>query len=115
LLTRETAGAASGGAGFLLREYCRPRTQSRGLTAPAAWRVPRIVAAGNRADPAARPCNRTKKAGGTGGATGKIAAIQGFFGLLESVMSIARRTTLSKFLIEQQRETNNLPADLRLL
>ena len=30
-------------------------------------------------------------------------------------MSIARRTTLSKFLIEQQRETNNLPADLRLL
>ena len=24
-------------------------------------------------------------------------------------MSIARRTTLSKFLIEQQRETNNLP------
>ncbi|MGF3984836.1 hypothetical protein, partial [Staphylococcus aureus] len=60
-------------------------------------------------------CNRTKKAGGTGGATGKIAAIQGFFGLSESVMSIARRTTLSKFLIEQQRETNNLPADLRLL
>jgi len=30
-------------------------------------------------------------------------------------MSIARRTTLSKFLIEQQRVTNNLPADLRLL
>ncbi|CAN0619264.1 Fructose-1,6-bisphosphatase class 1 [Burkholderia multivorans] len=30
-------------------------------------------------------------------------------------MSIARRTTLSKFLIEQQRVTNKLPADLRLL
>ncbi|AIO65187.1 class 1 fructose-bisphosphatase [Burkholderia oklahomensis] len=30
-------------------------------------------------------------------------------------MSITRRTTLSKYLIEQQRETNNLPADLRLL
>ncbi|MXN78426.1 class 1 fructose-bisphosphatase [Burkholderia sp. 4701] len=30
-------------------------------------------------------------------------------------MSIARRTTLSKFLIEQQRATNNLPYDLRLL
>jgi fructose-1,6-bisphosphatase I len=30
-------------------------------------------------------------------------------------MSLQRRTTLTKFLIEQQRETNNLPADLRLL
>lgn len=30
-------------------------------------------------------------------------------------MSITRRTTLSKYLIEQQRETHNLPADLRLL
>src|SRR6201991_4621414 len=30
-------------------------------------------------------------------------------------MSLPRRTTLTKFLIEQQRETNNLPADLRLL
>ncbi|KDB06691.1 Fructose-1,6-bisphosphatase class 1 [Burkholderia sp. lig30] len=30
-------------------------------------------------------------------------------------MSIVRRTTLSKFLIEQQRVTNKLPADLRLL
>src|SRR6201991_1903417 len=30
-------------------------------------------------------------------------------------MSLPRRTTLTKYLIEQQRETNNLPADLRLL
>jgi fructose-1,6-bisphosphatase I len=30
-------------------------------------------------------------------------------------MSLQRRTTLTKYLIEQQRETNNLPADLRLL
>jgi len=30
-------------------------------------------------------------------------------------MSLQRRTTLTKFLIEQQRETNKLPADLRLL
>ncbi|NRF88115.1 class 1 fructose-bisphosphatase [Burkholderia gladioli] len=30
-------------------------------------------------------------------------------------MSISRRTTLSKYLIEQQRENHNLPADLRLL
>jgi fructose-1,6-bisphosphatase I len=30
-------------------------------------------------------------------------------------MSISRRTTLTKYLIEQQREHQNLPADLRLL
>ncbi|AUT67563.1 MULTISPECIES: class 1 fructose-bisphosphatase [Paraburkholderia] len=30
-------------------------------------------------------------------------------------MSLQRRTTLTKYLIEQQRENNNLPADLRLL
>ena len=30
-------------------------------------------------------------------------------------MSLQRRTTLTKYLIEQQRQTNNLPADLRLL
>src|SRR6201994_1996209 len=30
-------------------------------------------------------------------------------------MALHRRTTLTKYLIEQQRETNNLPADLRLL
>jgi fructose-1,6-bisphosphatase I len=30
-------------------------------------------------------------------------------------MALQRRTTLTKYLIEQQRETNNLPADLRLL
>jgi len=103
---------------FLLHDHGCNRTQSRGRTARTACatkRAPPGVAARYRADSVARPCNRTKKAGGTEGATGKIAAIQGFFGLSESVMSIARRTTLSKFLIEQQRETNNLPADLRLL
>src|SRR6202000_1469101 len=32
-----------------------------------------------------------------------------------TAMALQRRTTLTKYLIEQQRETNNLPADLRLL
>ena len=30
-------------------------------------------------------------------------------------MALQRRTTLTKYLIEQQREHQNLPADLRLL
>ncbi|CDY74043.1 Fructose-1,6-bisphosphatase, type I [Caballeronia glathei] len=34
---------------------------------------------------------------------------------MSSSMSISRRTTLTKYLIEQQREHQNLPADLRLL
>ena len=33
---------------------------------------------------------------------------------MSTVSSISRRTTLTKYLIEQQREHQNLPADLRL-
>ncbi len=44
---------------------------------------------------------------------GKITAFPCPFGAQQCLCH--RRTTLTKYLIEQQRETNNLPADLRLL
>ncbi|WP_374104175.1 hypothetical protein, partial [Burkholderia sp. LMG 13014] len=53
---------------FLLCEHRVNRVQSRGPTAPpaaAAKRIPPAPTTGNRAGSAARPCNRTKKAGGT--------------------------------------------------